>query len=90
MGPVHDPDVTDDRDACAAPLEQSCTFRDGTFFKNLTIIESDLSQVCIIDNSPIVYSIVPGARLEQGMGGFEQGLGGFEQGLGARRIATCR
>jgi len=43
-------------------LRQSCTQRDGQFLKNLSIIESDLGRVCIIDNSPIVYSIVPGAR----------------------------
>ena len=51
--------------ACACAAErvgrsQSCTQRDGNFLKNLSIIERDLSQVCIIDNSPIVYSIVPG------------------------------
>lgn len=30
------------------------------YFKNLTVIESDLSQVMIVDNSPAAYSVVPG------------------------------
>ncbi|KAL2920375.1 Nuclear envelope morphology protein 1 [Polyrhizophydium stewartii] len=36
-------------------FRQSCTARNGTFVKNLEIVESDLSQVCLIDNAPFSY-----------------------------------
>lgn len=40
-------------------FRDSCTHKEGNYLKNLTVIEPDLSQVFIIDNSPNVYSIVP-------------------------------
>ncbi|KAI8800133.1 NLI interacting factor [Cladochytrium replicatum] len=38
-------------------FRQSCTQHNGTYMKNLAIVEPDLSQVCLIDNSPISYAI---------------------------------
>lgn len=38
----------------------SCVNQHGNFVKDLSVIHSDLSQVIIIDNSPIAYSINPG------------------------------
>jgi len=32
-----------------------CTFRNGAYIKDLGIVESDLSKVMIIDNSPMSY-----------------------------------
>jgi len=43
------------------PLSQRCIHKDGTYLKDLTLIEPDLSQVFIIDNSPSVYTLVPGS-----------------------------
>lgn len=40
---------------------QSCTqLANGSYTKDLTLVESDLARVCLIDNSPISYSINPG------------------------------
>ncbi|KAJ3269320.1 Nuclear envelope morphology protein 1, partial [Borealophlyctis nickersoniae] len=38
-------------------FRQSCTQLNGTYMKNLQIVEPDLSQVCLVDNSPISYAI---------------------------------
>ncbi|CAG8721018.1 2526_t:CDS:2, partial [Acaulospora morrowiae] len=38
-------------------FRQSCTNRNGAYIKDLTIVEPDLSRVCIIDNSPISYAM---------------------------------
>ncbi|KAI8928527.1 NLI interacting factor-like phosphatase-domain-containing protein [Entophlyctis helioformis] len=38
-------------------FRQSCTPRNGTFMKNLEIVESDLSQVALVDNSPFSYAL---------------------------------
>ncbi|RHZ45483.1 hypothetical protein Glove_673g20 [Diversispora epigaea] len=38
-------------------FRQSCTHRNGLFIKDLTIVEPDLSRVCIVDNSPISYAM---------------------------------
>ncbi|KAH6561767.1 hypothetical protein BASA50_009064 [Batrachochytrium salamandrivorans] len=40
-------------------FRQSCTCVSGTFTKNLGIVESDLSQVCLVDNAPLSYSLNP-------------------------------
>ncbi len=34
---------------------QHCTFRNGAYIKDLSIIEPDLSKVMILDNSPVSY-----------------------------------
>jgi CTD nuclear envelope phosphatase 1 len=34
---------------------QHCTFRQGAFIKDLSSVESDLSRVMILDNSPLSY-----------------------------------
>ncbi|GAA5804359.1 hypothetical protein HPULCUR_009847 [Helicostylum pulchrum] len=38
-------------------FRQSCLLRDGNFLKDITIAETDLSKVCLIDNSPIAYEL---------------------------------
>ncbi|CAG8811956.1 3362_t:CDS:2, partial [Racocetra persica] len=38
----------------------SCTNRNGAYIKDLTIVEPDLSRVCLIDNSPISYAMHQG------------------------------
>ncbi|KAG0237502.1 Nuclear envelope morphology protein 1 [Actinomortierella wolfii] len=38
-------------------FRQACQFRNGSYLKDLTIIEPDLSSVCLLDNSPIAYSL---------------------------------
>lgn len=40
---------------------QSCTqLANGSYSKDLSVIEKDLSRICLIDNSPISYSINQG------------------------------
>jgi CTD nuclear envelope phosphatase 1 len=37
---------------------QSCTqLPNGSYTKDLTVVESDLARVCLVDNSPISYNI---------------------------------
>lgn len=36
-------------------FRESCTVRDGTYLKDLTVVERDLRRVCLVDNSPISY-----------------------------------
>ncbi|RKO86745.1 NLI interacting factor, partial [Blyttiomyces helicus] len=38
-------------------FRQSCTMQNGTYMKNLAVVEPDLSQVCLVDNSPISYAM---------------------------------
>ncbi|RUS28250.1 hypothetical protein BC938DRAFT_482107 [Jimgerdemannia flammicorona] len=38
-------------------LLQSCTQRNGNYLKNLTIVEQDLSKICLVDNSPVSYAL---------------------------------
>lgn len=43
---------------------QSCTqLANGSYTKDLTVIESDLARVCLIDNSPVSYNVNPGMTL---------------------------
>lgn len=37
----------------------SCIYQDGLYSKDLTIVESDLSRVILVDNSPISYTLHP-------------------------------
>ena len=40
-----------------AQLDQSCTqLPNGSYTKDLTIVEADLAKVCLVDNSPISYN----------------------------------
>jgi Dullard-like phosphatase family protein len=36
---------------------ESCTFRNGSYLKNLAHVDADLSRVCLVDNSPASYLI---------------------------------
>lgn len=36
-------------------FRDSCTLRNGSYLKDLEIVEEDLSRVCLVDNSPISY-----------------------------------
>jgi CTD nuclear envelope phosphatase 1 len=37
---------------------QSCTqLPNGSYTKNLALVEQDLSRICLVDNSPICYSV---------------------------------
>jgi Dullard-like phosphatase family protein len=38
-------------------FRESCTFRNGSYYKNLAFVDSDLSRVCLVDNSPASYMI---------------------------------
>ncbi|KAI9188689.1 Nuclear envelope morphology protein 1 [Blastocladiella emersonii ATCC 22665] len=38
-------------------FRQSCIQHGGTYLKDLAVVEPDLSQVCLLDNSPISYAI---------------------------------
>ena len=48
-------------------FRDSCTLRNGSYIKDLERVESDLSRVCLVDNSPISYVLHEGAcRFAQG------------------------
>ncbi|KAF9944293.1 Nuclear envelope morphology protein 1 [Mortierella alpina] len=38
-------------------FRQACFFRNGSYLKDLTVIDPDLSSVCLLDNSPLSYSL---------------------------------
>lgn len=43
---------------------QSCTqLPNGSYTKDLTVIDADLSRVCLVDNSPVSYSVNEGPFL---------------------------
>jgi len=45
----------------SAHFEQSCTqLPSGSYTKDLSIVEQDLSRVCLVDNSPVSYSVNQG------------------------------
>lgn len=57
-------DVRPVRSNCRISLTrmQSCTqLPNGSYTKDLSIIESDLTRVCLVDNSPISYRVNEGA-----------------------------
>lgn len=42
-------------------VPQSCTqLPNGSYTKDLSVIEQDLSRVCLVDNSPVSYNVNPG------------------------------
>lgn len=41
-------------------FRESCTFRNGSYLKNLAHVDADLSRVCLVDNSPASYLINQG------------------------------
>lgn len=40
-------------------FRESCTFHDGMYVKNLSLLDRDLSQTIIVDNSPVSYMFHP-------------------------------
>ncbi|KAJ1977447.1 Nuclear envelope morphology protein 1 [Dimargaris verticillata] len=38
-------------------FRESCIEQDGNFLKDLTLVDPDLSHVCLVDNSPASYSL---------------------------------
>lgn len=36
---------------------EACTYRNGSYLKNLAHVDADLSRVCLVDNSPASYAI---------------------------------
>ncbi|CAO3614763.1 unnamed protein product [Cunninghamella blakesleeana] len=38
-------------------FRQSCLAKDGNYLKDITLAESDLSKVCLVDNSPIAFEL---------------------------------
>lgn len=40
-------------------FRDACTYRNGSYLKELTIVDSDLSRVCLVDNSPASYHLNP-------------------------------
>ncbi|PWN91221.1 NLI interacting factor [Acaromyces ingoldii] len=38
-------------------FRDSCTYRNGSYQKNLAHVDADLSRVCLVDNSPASYQI---------------------------------
>jgi CTD nuclear envelope phosphatase 1 len=38
-------------------FRESCTYRSGSYYKNLSLVDADLSRVCLVDNSPASYQI---------------------------------
>jgi TFIIF-interacting CTD phosphatase-like protein len=42
---------------------QSCTqLPNGSYTKDLSLVEADLSSVCLVDNSPVSYTVNEGSR----------------------------
>ncbi|PWN47100.1 NLI interacting factor [Violaceomyces palustris] len=37
-------------------FREACTYKNGSYLKNLEVVDSDLGKVCLIDNSPASYS----------------------------------
>lgn len=42
-------------------FRESCTYVNGSYVKDLTIVDADLGKVCLVDNSPISYAKHQGA-----------------------------
>ncbi|KAK9895904.1 hypothetical protein P389DRAFT_144748 [Cystobasidium minutum MCA 4210] len=40
-------------------FRESCTYVNGSYVKDLSIVDKDLARVCLVDNSPISYAINP-------------------------------
>ncbi|WFD29929.1 protein-serine/threonine phosphatase [Malassezia sp. CBS 17886] len=38
-------------------FRESCILRNGSYLKDLAVVERDLSRVCLVDNSPISYEL---------------------------------
>jgi Dullard-like phosphatase family protein len=45
-------------------FRESCTFVNGSYLKDLSIVDKDLARVCLVDNSPISYAINPGKQVD--------------------------
>ena len=47
-------------DLASHSCEQSCTqLPNGSYTKDLTVIEQDLGRICLVDNSPVCYTRNP-------------------------------
>ena len=42
---------------------QDCVHANGAYVKDLSVVDPDLSRVCLVDNSPVSYAINQGALL---------------------------
>ncbi|KDN43332.1 NIF-domain-containing protein [Tilletiaria anomala UBC 951] len=40
-------------------FRDACTYQNGSYLKDLAIVDSDLSKVCLVDNSPASYHLNP-------------------------------
>ncbi|PWN94689.1 NLI interacting factor, partial [Tilletiopsis washingtonensis] len=40
-------------------FREACTYRNGSYLKDLALVDTDLSRVCLVDNSPMSYLINP-------------------------------
>lgn len=40
-------------------FRDACTYKNGSYLKNLSIVDVDLSRVCLVDNSPASYYLNP-------------------------------
>ncbi|SNX85764.1 related to nuclear envelope protein NEM1 [Melanopsichium pennsylvanicum] len=38
-------------------FRESCSFKSGSYVKNLAVVDEDLSKVCLVDNSPASYKL---------------------------------
>lgn len=47
-------------------FREHCTFTNGSYVKDMTVVDPDLARVCLVDNSPISYAKDPGERVLAG------------------------
>lgn len=40
---------------------QDCLHSNGAYVKDLSVVDADLSRVCLVDNSPVSYAINQGS-----------------------------
>jgi CTD nuclear envelope phosphatase 1 len=68
---------------CLILWMQSCTqLTNGSYTKNLALVEQDLARVCLVDNSPVCYS-------ENESAYSCAGLLAFSLIINCRRVSEC-